>query len=351
MTNKKRLLLVEDDVFGAETLKYALEAKGHEVIMATNGREALSIVRKRNPQLVVLDIMMPKMDGYHFCRLVKFDTRYKHIPVIFVSSKIQEADKKLGFTCGGDEYITKPYDINHLVTLVDKYLESIEEDSMSTSNQGEAPQSGTTATPEPGVPPQDGSIPTPNHGEVSQDGMAPTSGHGEASQGGMTPTSGYGEASQDGSTPTPNHGEVSQDGMTPTPNYGEASQDGSTPTPSHGEAFQGGMAQTSNQGEASHGGTTPTPEAEDMPKSDKQQTMMTGETSVIGENAKITVLNIGSEQVKICLNDSAPVTFYMNETKSINEDIKIKIIKIDLDLVDLEIVVSDKLERSKKWFF
>ncbi len=309
MTNKKRLLLVEDDVFGAETLKYALEAKGHEVIMATNGREALSIVRKRNPQLVVLDIMMPKMDGYHFCRLVKFDTRYKHIPVIFVSSKIQEADKKLGFTCGGDEYITKPYDINNLVTLVDKYLESVQVDSTSASDQGEAPQSGTTPTPEPGVTPQDDSTPTPSYGEASQGGM----------------------------TPAPNHDEASQGGTPPMPNHDEASQDGTTPMPNHDEASQGG--------------TTPTPEAGDMPKSNKLQTMMTGETSVIGENAKITVLNIGSEQVKICLNDSAPVTIYMNETKSINEDIKIKIVKIDLDLVDLEVIVSDKLERSKKWFF
>ena len=122
MTDKKLLLLVEDDLYSSETLKFALEAKGHEVVLATNGKDALSLVREKHPQLVILDIMLPKMDGYHFCRLVKFDARFKDIPVIIVSSKIQEADKKLGIACGGNEYVTKPYDINNLISLVEGYL-------------------------------------------------------------------------------------------------------------------------------------------------------------------------------------------------------------------------------------
>ena len=282
MTDKKQLLLVEDDMFSAETLKYALEAKGHEVIMATNGRDALSIVRKKSPQLIVLDIMMPKMDGYHLCRFIKFDTRYKHIPVIFVSSKIQEADKKLGFTCGGDEYVTKPYDINHLVNLVDRYLGSIQGDAMQTPNAEGASQGGTP--------------PMPNQAGTSQ---------------GSTP-------------PTPNQDETSQ---------GIKYLRGTTPTPKH----QGGTPPTPSQGEASQGGTT--------------QTMMTGETFVISDNAKITVLNIDREKVQISFNDSDPVTIYVHECKTINEDISVKIIKTDMDLVELEIIVSDKTERSKKWFF
>lgn len=122
MTNKKKLLIVDDDLYSTETLKFALEAKGHEVIVAANGKEALSIVKDILPQLIILDIMMPKMDGYHFCRLIKFDSRFKHIPVIIVSSRRQEADKKLGVACGGNEYITKPYDINDLTKIVDGYL-------------------------------------------------------------------------------------------------------------------------------------------------------------------------------------------------------------------------------------
>ena len=128
MKRNKQLLLVEDDLYSSETLAFALEAKGHKVTLATNGRDALNMVNNEIPQLIILDIMMPKMDGYHFCRLLKFDARFKHIPVIIVSSKIQEADRKLGLACGGDEYITKPYDLNMLINTVEKYLDSLIEE-------------------------------------------------------------------------------------------------------------------------------------------------------------------------------------------------------------------------------
>ena len=124
MTDKKRILLVEDDLRSSEVLKFALEAKGYETIQAANGKDALTMARETPPQLVILDIMLPKMDGYHFCRLLKFDSRFNRIPVIIVSSKIQETDKELGLACGGNEYITKPYDINKLIGVVDKYLTS-----------------------------------------------------------------------------------------------------------------------------------------------------------------------------------------------------------------------------------
>jgi len=128
MKNNKQILLVEDDLYASETLKFALEAKGHKVALATNGRDALNMVNNEIPQLIILDIMMPKMDGYHFCRLLKFDARFQHIPVIIVSSKIQEADKKLGLACGGNEYITKPYDLNMLINTVEKYLDNLIEE-------------------------------------------------------------------------------------------------------------------------------------------------------------------------------------------------------------------------------
>ena len=79
MKENKQLLLVEDDLYGAETLKFALEAKGHDVTLATNGRDALDMVNDDMPQLIILDVMMPKKDGYHFCRLIKFNAKYKHI--------------------------------------------------------------------------------------------------------------------------------------------------------------------------------------------------------------------------------------------------------------------------------
>ncbi len=128
MKKNKQILLVEDDLYSAETLKFALEAKGHKITLATNGRNALNMVNNEIPQLIILDIMMPKMDGYHFCRLLKFDARFKHIPIIIVSSKIQEADIKLGLACGGDEYITKPYDLDMLINTVEKYLDNLIEE-------------------------------------------------------------------------------------------------------------------------------------------------------------------------------------------------------------------------------
>ncbi len=128
MKENRQILLVEDDFYAAETLKFALEAKGHKVALATNGRDALTMVNNVLPQLIILDIMMPKMDGYHFCRLLKFDARFKHIPVIIVSSKIQDADRELGLACGGDEYIAKPYDLDMLINTVEKYLYSTVEE-------------------------------------------------------------------------------------------------------------------------------------------------------------------------------------------------------------------------------
>ena len=71
MKKNRQILLVEDDLYSSETLQFALEAKGHKVTLATNGRDALNMVNTEIPQLIILDIMMPKMDGYHFCRLLK----------------------------------------------------------------------------------------------------------------------------------------------------------------------------------------------------------------------------------------------------------------------------------------
>ncbi len=128
MKINRQILLVEDDLYSAETLKFALEAKDHKVSLATNGRDALNMVNNEIPKLIILDIIKTKMDGYHFCRLLKFDARFQHIPVIIVSSKIQEADKKLGLACGGNEYITKPYDLNILINTVEKYLDNLIEE-------------------------------------------------------------------------------------------------------------------------------------------------------------------------------------------------------------------------------
>ena len=97
-----RILVVDDEVKACELLKRFLESKGYEVIIATNGMAALAMVREKPPQLVILDIMMPKVDGYHFSRLLKYDKRFKDIPIIFVSARKLKSDKQLALTCGGN---------------------------------------------------------------------------------------------------------------------------------------------------------------------------------------------------------------------------------------------------------
>ena len=120
--NPKKILVVDDEVDLVETIRLPLEMEGYTVRVSYNGEDALNKARKENPNLIILDIMLPKLDGYKVCRLLKFDERYKHIPILMLTAKTQEKDKILGMGTGADEYITKPFDIDELVKKVKAYL-------------------------------------------------------------------------------------------------------------------------------------------------------------------------------------------------------------------------------------
>jgi two-component system alkaline phosphatase synthesis response regulator PhoP len=120
--SKKRILVVDDEVDLVETVRFSLELEGYEVLVAYNGEEALNQARKENPDLILLDLMLPKLDGYKVCRLLKFDERYKHIPILMLTAKIQEKDKITGMETGANEYITKPFDMDELMKKVKGYL-------------------------------------------------------------------------------------------------------------------------------------------------------------------------------------------------------------------------------------
>jgi DNA-binding response OmpR family regulator len=120
--NPKKILVVDDEVDLVETIRLPLEMEGYTIRVSYNGEDALNQARKENPNLIILDIMLPKLDGYKVCRLLKFDERYKHIPILMLTAKTQEKDKILGMGTGADEYITKPFDIDELVEKVKKYL-------------------------------------------------------------------------------------------------------------------------------------------------------------------------------------------------------------------------------------
>jgi DNA-binding response OmpR family regulator len=118
----KKILVVDDEVDLVETIRFPLEMEGFNVLVSYNGEDALSQARKENPDLILLDLMLPKLDGYKVCRLLKFDERYKHIPILMLTAKTQEKDKQLGKETGANEYITKPFDIDELMKKVKSYL-------------------------------------------------------------------------------------------------------------------------------------------------------------------------------------------------------------------------------------
>ncbi len=123
MENKKtKILAVEDEEVSLELLVLRLENEGYEVITAGDGEEGLKLAREEKPGLILLDLMLPKLDGFKVCRMLKFDNRYKHIPVIMLTALAEEKDINLGGAVGADDYITKPFDWDSLNGKILKLL-------------------------------------------------------------------------------------------------------------------------------------------------------------------------------------------------------------------------------------
>jgi len=119
----KKVLIVDDEQDIVETLKFVLEAAGYECHCAYDGEEGLNKAKELIPDLIILDVMMPMMNGYKISRLLKFDTKYKDIPILMLTARSQEKDKELGKETGADEYITKPFDIDFVLERVKAHLE------------------------------------------------------------------------------------------------------------------------------------------------------------------------------------------------------------------------------------
>jgi len=117
---------VEDDPVTLLMLKDRLEYEGFDVETAMDGEEGLSRARSGEPECVVLDVMLPKIDGFRVSRLLKFDPKYRGIPVIMLTARSQEADRALGKETGADEYLVKPVDMDSLVQKVREYLGRVE---------------------------------------------------------------------------------------------------------------------------------------------------------------------------------------------------------------------------------
>ncbi len=119
---QRRILIADDEEDVVTALQFALEAEGYECLTAYDGNEAFTKAKKEKPDLIILDIMMPKMNGYQISRLLKFDKRYKDILILMLTARTQEKDQKLGEETGADLYVTKPFEIDGLVNTINHLL-------------------------------------------------------------------------------------------------------------------------------------------------------------------------------------------------------------------------------------
>jgi DNA-binding response OmpR family regulator len=120
--SRPRILLVDDDPVIVRLLQINFRLEGYDVETASRGEEALERVRANKPDVVVLDVMMPAIDGWEVCRQLKETPSVKHVPVIFLSARAQDEDRQRGYALGVDEYVTKPFDPAHLVEIVRRSL-------------------------------------------------------------------------------------------------------------------------------------------------------------------------------------------------------------------------------------
>jgi len=113
-----RVLLVEDEQDVAELIRYNLTKEGYDVVMTANGADALRLARERQPNVVLLDIMVPQLNGWEVCRRLKKDPELSAIPVIMVTGRVEEGDKVRGFEVGADDCVTKPFSPRELIARI-----------------------------------------------------------------------------------------------------------------------------------------------------------------------------------------------------------------------------------------
>ena len=118
----KKIVLAEDEPQIARLVEFKLKKEGYQVVSKGNGEEALAAIKAEKPDLILLDVMMPVMDGYEVLRRVKEDENLKNIPVVMLTAKAQERDVVKGIDLGAEDYITKPFHPAELLARVKKIL-------------------------------------------------------------------------------------------------------------------------------------------------------------------------------------------------------------------------------------
>ena len=133
---KPRLLVVEDDKDISNILHIYFSGQGFEVDIAPRGSTALEKTRHNLPNLIILDIMLPDIDGFEVCRILRTNTRTSHVPVIFLTQKDERSDKLAGLELGADDYVTKPFDIEEVRLRVQRAITRAEQQSLTDPRSG-----------------------------------------------------------------------------------------------------------------------------------------------------------------------------------------------------------------------
>ena len=133
--SKRKILIIEDDRDIVEMLEYNLQEEGYETISALNGEKGIALAGKEQPDLIILDIMLPVMDGFEVCRNLKNDEKVAHIPIIILSAKSQETDKVVGLELGADDYVTKPFSPRELIARTRAILRRSKEEHIDNRIQ------------------------------------------------------------------------------------------------------------------------------------------------------------------------------------------------------------------------
>jgi len=134
--SKPRILVVEDDFDISNMLRIYFQSQGYEVAVAPRGGDALEMCRQQLPNIVVLDIMLPDIDGYEVCRQLRSNLRTSHIPIIFLTQKDERSDKIQGLELGADDYITKPFDVEELRLRVKNAIARATYESLTNPTTG-----------------------------------------------------------------------------------------------------------------------------------------------------------------------------------------------------------------------
>lgn len=127
---KEKILIIEDDPDIVEMITYNLEKEGFNVVSSSNGEDAIDLLRIEHPNLVILDLMLPGLDGFEVCSSIRNTPETSHIPVIMLTAKSREIDKIAGFEIGADDYVTKPFSPKELIARIRAVLRRFESSTL-----------------------------------------------------------------------------------------------------------------------------------------------------------------------------------------------------------------------------